>query len=327
MTEKLHNQAIVIDGLIISNWSRALFEQMREGGLTAANCTCSVWEDFEDTMANVATWKRWFAEHDDLLLQVHTTADIERAKNEGKVGIFLGWQNTSGIDANIDYLRVFRDLGVRVMQMTYNLRNRVGFGCWEKEDRGLTDFGHDVVDQMNELGILVDLSHVGAQTSDDTIRHSKKPVAYTHCCPSGLYDHPRNKTDDQLRFIADRGGFVGVATYPPFMKWGADSTLEHCLEIIEYMINIAGEDNVGIGTDFTQDQDVDFFRYLRTDPATAQACVPGEVTVAPLPKGFDTVAKYPNLTGAMERAGWSDDRIRKIIGGNWMRLLGEVWGA
>jgi len=93
------------------------------------------------------------------------------------------------------------------------------------------------------------------------------------------------------------------------------------------MINIAGEDNVGIGTDFTQDQDVEFFRYLRTDPATNQACVPGEVTVAPLPKGFDTVAKYPNLTDAMERAGWSEDRIRKIIGGNWMRLLRQVWGA
>ena len=327
MSANLHQDSIFIDGLIISNWSRSLFEQMRAGGLTAANCTCSVWEDFQATMANVGTWKRWFSEYDDLLLQVHTTADIERAKREGKVGIFLGWQNTTGIDGNLDYLRVFRDLGVRVMQMTYNLRNRSGFGCWEAEDRGLTDFGRDVVDNMNELGILVDLSHVGAKTSDDTIRHSSKPVAYTHCCPSGLYEHPRNKTDDQLKFIAERGGFVGVATYPPFMKWGADSTLEHCLEVIEYMINVAGEDSVGIGTDFTQGQDVDFFRYLRTDPITEQPCVPGTVTVAPLPQGFDTVDKYPNLTAAMEQAGWPESRIRKVIGENWMRMLKEVWGA
>ena len=327
MSSALHENTIVIDGLIISKWSRDLFEQMHAGGLTAANCTCSVWEDFEATMANVATWKRWFVENDDLLLQVHTTADIERAKQEGKVGIFLGWQNTSGIDANADYLRVYRDLGVRVMQLTYNLRNRVGFGCWEKEDRGLTDFGRDVVDHMNELGILVDLSHVGAQTSDDAIRHSKAPVAYTHCCPSGLLDHARNKTDEQLKFIAERGGFVGVATYPPFMKWGAQTTLDNCLEVIDYMVNIAGEDNVGIGTDFTQDQDVDFFRYLRTDPVTDQPCVPGKPSVAPLPIGFDTVASYPSLTDAMEKAGWSETRIRKIVGGNWMRVLKEVWGA
>ena len=117
MPDSIHTDAIVIDGLIISRWSRSLFEQMRDGGLSAANCTCSVWDDFDSTMANVATWKRWFAEHDDLLLQVHTTADIERAKRENKVGIFLGWQNTTGIDDNLDYLRVFRDLGVRVMQM------------------------------------------------------------------------------------------------------------------------------------------------------------------------------------------------------------------
>ncbi|MDP6706382.1 MAG: membrane dipeptidase, partial [Alphaproteobacteria bacterium] len=127
----LHESAILIDGLIISNWSREVFEDMAKGGVTAANCTCCVWEGFRDTMSNIARWKQWFDEHDDLLLQVHAADDIRRAKAEGKVGIILGWQNTTGIEDRIEYLALFHALGVRVMQLTYNTQNLVGTGCWE----------------------------------------------------------------------------------------------------------------------------------------------------------------------------------------------------
>ena len=173
----LHNDAILIDGLIISKWSRPVFEEMRAGGVTAANCTCSVWEGFRDTMENVAQWKRWFREHDDLLLQVHRTDDIRRAKREGRTGIILGWQNTSALEDRAEFVEVFRDLGVRVMQLTYNTQNLVGSGCWESRDGGLSDFGRDVIDEMNRCGVLVDLSHVGPRTSADAVRHSSKPVA------------------------------------------------------------------------------------------------------------------------------------------------------
>ncbi len=322
----LHDDAILIDGLIISRWSRSVFEEMRAGGVTAANCTCSVWEGFHATMENVAQWKRWLREHDDLLLQVHGTADIRRAKREGRTGIILGWQNTSALEDRAEFVEIFRDLGVRVMQLTYNTQNLVGSGCWESRDGGLSDFGRDVIDEMNRCGVLVDLSHVGSKTSADAVRHSAKPVAYTHCCPSGVMEHPRNKTDAEMRAVVERGGFVGVATYTPFLPWGDETTVDQCVEVFEYVIDVAGEEAVGIGTDFTQDQDLAFFEWLRCDKGHGRPLMPGAPRVPRLPEGLTTIKEFPNLTAAMARRGWSETRIRKVLGENWLRFLGEVWG-
>ena len=214
------------------------------------------------------------------------------------------------------------------MQLTYNTQNLVGTGCWESVDSGLADFGREVIEEMNRLGILVDLSHVGAQTSEEAILHSKKPVAYTHCAPNGLKDYPRNKTDEQLKFIADRGGFVGVCTYPPFLPWGAETNIYNCIEEIEYVINVVGEDCVGIGTDFTQDQDVAFFDYLSLAKGHGRRLVPKRPGGVPkMPDGLSTIGEFPNLTAAMEKAGWPESKIRKVMGENWMRVLKEVWGA
>ena len=321
----LHRDAILIDGLIISKWSRSVFEEMRAGGVTAVNCTCSVWEGFRATMENVAQWKRWFREHDDLLVQVHRTDDVRRAKREGRTGIILGWQNTSALEDRAEFVEVFRDLGVRVMQLTYNTRNLVGSGCWESRDGGLSDFGRDVIDEMNRCGVLVDLSHVGPRTSADAVAHSAKPVAYTHCCPSGIMEHPRNKSDAEMRAVVERGGFIGVATYPPFLPWGDETTVDQCVEVFEYVIDVAGEDAVGIGTDFTQDQDVSFFEWLRRDKGHGRLLVPGTPRVPRLPEGLATIGELPNLTAAMARRGWTGTRIRKVLGENWLRFLGEVW--
>ena len=324
----LHDDAIIIDGLEICNWSRTVFEDMRRGGLTAVNCTCAAWEGFRATMDNVARWKGWFREYDDILLQVFTTADIKRAKAEGKTGIYLGWQNTYPIEDRIEYLGVFKALGVGVMQLTYNTQNLVGSGCWETVDSGLSNFGRHAVDEMNALGILVDLSHVGPKTSQDAIEHSSRPVAYTHCAPAAFKDHPRNKSDEQLKMIADRGGFVGFATYPPFMAKGDDTTVEDCVETLEYLVNLVGEDTVGIGTDFTQEQDAAFFDWLSMDKGTGRRLVPkrpGGVTL--MPKGLRTIGEFPNLTRAMVDRGWPETRIRKVMGENWMRVLREAWGA
>lgn len=324
----LHDDAIIIDGLEICNWSRAVFEDMRRGGLTAVNCTCSVWEGVRGSLDNIAQWKRWFREHDDILLQVFTTEDIRRAKAENKTGVYLGWQNTWGIEDRLGYLQLFKELGVGVMQLTYNTHNLVGSGCWESEDSGLSDFGREVVEEMNRVGILVDLSHVGPKTSEEAIRHSKKPVAYTHCAPAGLKDHPRNKSDEQLKFIVDRGGFVGFATYPPFMAQGEAATVEDCVDVLDYLVNLVGEESVGIGTDFTQDQDAAFFDYLSLDKSRARRVVPkhpgGTVT---MPDGLRRIGDFPNLTATMERRGWPEARIRKVMGENWLRFLKEVWGA
>ena len=324
-TAALHRGAIVIDGLVISRWSRDVFEAMHRGGLTAANCTCSVWEGFRDTMVNITEWQKAFRDHSDILLQVHGTADIHQAKRDGKVGIILGWQNTSALEDRVEFVELFKRLGVGVMQLTYNTQNLVGSGCWESHDAGLSDFGRDVIDEMNRVGVLVDLSHVGAQTSREAVLHSAKPVSYTHCCPTGLKDYPRNKSDEELKLMADRGGFIGVATYPPFLPWGDETTVDHCIEVFDYVINVVGEDAVGVGTDFTQDQDAAFFEWLRSDKGHGRTLIPGPVRVPKLPQGFAKLDEYPLLTGAMERHGWPAARIEKVIGGNWLRMLGEVW--
>ena len=320
------SDALLIDGLVIAKFSRALFEDMQRGGITAANCTCSVWHGFRDSMANIAQWKHWFVEHSDLILPVHSAADIQRAKAQRKVGIILGWQNLSGIEDDLGNLVLFRDLGVRIMQLTYNTQNLVGSGCWESRDGGLTDFGRDVIDEINRLGILIDLSHVGARTSDDAIKHSGSPVAYTHCCPM-LKNHPRNKTDEQLRSIADAGGFVGFASYTPFLPKGADSTLDDCIDAMEYVINLVGEENTGIGTDWVQDQDIEFFNYLTADKGRGRATTHRYAQVPPMPKGLETLGDFKNFIPAMERAGWSETRIRGVLGENWLRFLGQVWGS
>ena len=143
--------------------------------------------------------------------------------------------------------------------MCYNTQNLVGTGCYESDDRGLSDFGREIVAEMNRVGVMCDLSHVGSKTSDDVILASKKPVCYSHACPSALKKHPRNKSDEELRFIVDHGGFVGVTMFAPFLAKGIDSTIDDYVETIEYVMNIVGEDAIGIGTDFTQDHDQDFF--------------------------------------------------------------------
>lgn len=320
----LHDDSIIIDGLIISKFGPDVFADMRRGGLTAVNCTCCVWENFTQSMRNIVQWKKWFREHGDLITQVYTTADIKRAKKEGKTGIILGWQNLSGIEDQIGYLELFKELGVGIMQIAYNTANLVGTGCYEK-DHGLTDFGREVIAEMNRVGILCDLSHVGPKTSEDVILTSKKPVTYSHCLPAGLKEHPRNKSDAQLKFIADHGGFVGVTMFTPFLKRGVDATVDDYVEAMEYVINICGEDNVGYGTDFTQGYGQEFFDWITHDKGDGRRLTNfGEVIN---PKGLRTIGETPNLTAAMEKRKWPEPRIRKVMGENWLRVLHDVWGA
>jgi len=323
-TWSLHDDLTVIDGLIISNWSRSIFEDMRRGGLTAANCTCSIWENFSETMRNIGRWQGWFRDHADLIVPVRHVADIEQAKRDGKTGIILGFQNVSAFEDQLGHVGLFKALGVGVAQIAYNTQNLVGTGCYESRDGRLSDFGREVIAEMNRVGMLCDLSHVGPATSRDVILASNKPVAYTHILPAALKAHPRNKSDEEIRFIADRGGFVGVTMFPPFLARGNDATIDDYVEAIDYVAHIAGEDNVGIGTDFTQDQERSFFEWLCHDKGYARRLVDFSDVVNPL--GLRRLGEFPNLTGAMQRAGWSERRIRKIMGENWTRLLREVWG-
>tara|TARA_B100000676_G_scaffold296339_1_gene336598 strand:+ start:1378 stop:2358 length:981 start_codon:yes stop_codon:yes gene_type:complete len=323
-TASLHDNLIVFDGLIVSNWGREIFENMREGGLTGANCTCCVWENFAGTMQNIAEWKKRFDAEADLITQAYTTADIRAAKAAGKTAIALGFQNVSAFEDQIGYIRLFKELGVGIVQMAYNTQNLIGSGCYESHDGGLSDFGREAVAEMNRVGIMCDLSHVGAKTSQDVIDVSDKPVCYSHIAPAGLKNHPRNKTDIQIRTIVEKGGFVGVTMFPPFLKRGTDSTVDDYVEAMDYIINIAGEDAVGYGTDFTQGYDRPFFEWITMDKGYARKLTEfGEILSL---EGIGRIGETSNLTAAMERAGWREPRIRKVMGENWLRVLKDVWG-
>ena len=320
----LHEDLIVIDGLIVSNWSEDVFRDMRKGGLTAANCTCCVWEGFAETMANIARWNGWFREHEDLIVKARTAADIRKAKEEGRTAIVLGFQNTSAFEDKLGAVQLFKDAGVGIAQLTYNTQNLAGSGCYESRDSGLSDWGRELVAEMNRVGMLIDLSHVGSRTSEETIRESSRPVAYTHCCPSALKPHPRNKGDGELRFIAEQGGMIGVTMFPAFLARGADSTVQDYVDAMEHVIAVAGEDHVAFGTDFTQGYGQDFFDWITNDKGDARSLI--KFSPMPNPKGVETIGQLPNLTAAMERAGWSQARIAKVMGENWLRFLADAWG-
>lgn len=320
----LHQDSLVIDGLIISKWGRPVFEDMRKAGLSAANCTVSVWEGFKETVTNIGSMKRQIRDNADLLTLVRSTADIEQAKRDGRTGIILGFQNAQAFEDDLSTIEAFADMGVRVVQLCYNTQNLIGTGCYER-DGGLSGYGHEVIAEMNRVGIMVDLSHVGAQTSEEAILASTKPVCYSHCLPAGLKPHPRNKSDAQLKFIAERGGFIGVTMFPPFLKRGIDATVDDYVEAIAYVMDIVGEDCVGVGTDFTQGYGQDFFDWITHDKGCHRRLT--DFGTVRNPEGIRTIGELPNLTAAMERAGWKEERIRKVMGENWLRVFKDVWGA
>ncbi|MHB2268222.1 dipeptidase [Aliihoeflea sp. PC F10.4] len=321
---KSYEDLVVVDSLLICLFDRPIFQEMHSAGLTLANCTCSVWENFSDTMKNVAHWKRMFRENNDIIRQVKTVGELDLPKKEGKVGIILSWQNTSGIDGNLDFLEIYNDLGVKCIQLTYNTQNLIGTGCYESTDNGLTDFGRDAVRELNRLGILIDLSHVGERGADQACDISSKPVAYTHCCPTSLKSHPRNKSDATLKKIANKGGFVGVTVFPPlFPKRGDVSTVDDFVDTLEYMINLVGEEHVGIGTDFSQGQPWSFQEWVMHDQGNGRRLTTfGELT---FPKGLERISEFPNIYTAMQRRRWASSRIERVLGQNWLRLLRDVW--
>ena len=324
----LYSEAIVIDALNVSNWeSPAVFKSLHNGGVTAINATCVVWEGFLQAMDNHAAWLRRFRQYGEFLAQVTSTEDILRCKREGKVGIILGWQNASPIENELNRLELFHALGVRIIQLTYNERNLLGNGCYERADGGLSNFGVDAVREMNRLGILIDLSHVGDQTTLDAIDCSAKPVACTHANARSFFDHVRSKTNEALQRIADKGGVIGANAFPPFLRDGFDSTVDSYLDAIDDLVARVGVDHVGIGTDYTQDQPAAFFDWLFAQQGTKYRERPVAYPYPLIhPRGMERPDTLSNLAGGLLGRGYSSADAAKILGGNWLRLFREVWG-
>jgi membrane dipeptidase len=320
----LHAESIIIDGLEIGRWGEKVFRQMREGGLTAVSATIAVIESFRETMSAIAEWHRMFELYENLIMHVKTVEDIRMAKEMGKTGIIFDFQNTSPIEDDLYLLSVFKALGVQVIQLTYMERNYVGDGCLERTDCGLSVFGLEVIEEMNRLGILIDLSHVGYRTTMEAIEASQKPVAFTHANPRALCDHPRNKTDEQIKALAAKGGVIGANVYPPFLAAGSRATLDDVVEVIDYLVSLVGADYVGIGTDFTEGQPAEWFDYILTGKSKKGSSMKLELPIVN-PEGIRSAAEFPNLTRALLDHGYMESDVKKIMGENWLRLYEEVW--
>jgi membrane dipeptidase len=320
----VHDSAIIIDALQISNWGEAVFRNMRRGGLTAVNCTVSVLENFRQTIANIIEWERAFNQYSDLIMPVRSIADIHAAQKAGKTGIIFGFQNTTAIEDNIDLITIFHALGVRVIQLTYMEANLVGQGCLERIDAGLTQFGLEVIDEMNRLGILIDLSHAGYRTTMDAIEASGKPVAFTHANPKSLCNHARNKPDDAIKALAKKGGVIGATTFPPFLPAGNDSTIKEFIDVIDYLIEMVGMDHVAVGTDFTEGHPKEFFDWLLAGKSKRGPAMKLDFPIRN-PKGIQNSADFPNITDELLTRGYTESDARKILGENLVRLFNEVW--
>ena len=326
--KQLYDQALVIDGLNVSNWqSPAVYQSLYAGGVTAINATSAVWENYREAMDNIAAWLRRFGEYGDTLVQVKTTQDILKAKENGRVGIILGWQNASPIENDLCRLELFHTLGVRIVQITYNERNLLGNGCYERTDDGLSNFGLDAVREMNRLGILINLSHVGDRTTLETIEASEQPVAFTHANARGFFNHVRNKTDEALKRLAEKGGVVGANAFPAHFPNRFETTLEEYVDAIEDLVERVGIDHVGIGTDYTQDQPKVFFDWIFSQQGTKyQARAFPYPDPLNHPRGMETPDKLSNVSSELLKRGYSETDTTRMLGGNWLRLFQAVWG-
>jgi len=315
---------LVIDGVEINRWDRQVLLEARAGGVSTLHATCAVWEDARETLRALGAWRRRFADHGDLITPVRGTDDIERAHAQGRTGVMLGFQNTSPFEDDIELVETFHRLDVRCAQLTYNVQNLVGGSCFEPSDSGLSRFGEAIVAEMNRVGMLVDCSHVGEWTTRDAIEASRDPIALTHANPRWFCDSPRNKSSETLKALAARGGVIGCTLYPLFIG-GTDTPREAFCQMIADLVEEIGLDHVAIGTDLTRGQpDADLGwlrdgRWRRPDPEQ-------RLSWPEWPAWFRSAADFPALAEGLLEVGLDEAAIRKVLGENWLRLLGQVVG-
>jgi membrane dipeptidase len=319
-----------VDGLECSKYDREVFEELRAGRMSAVVCTLGFWEDTAESLEGLAAWRDLERENADLIVLARTAADIEAAHASGRTAIVMGTQGSELLEGRLRYVELFHELGLRVMQLTYNNQNSIGGSCYEPNDSGLARFGKEVVREMNRVGMLVDLSHVGIRTGMDAIRWSERPVAVTHANPSSLYAHPRNKPDELLRALAESGGVIGLATYANICgEWG--TSIDKWCEMVKWTVDLIGIDHVAIGTDLSRKSgqaELDWMRMGRwTRTPNFGAGSPQRPGKVPPPEFMSSTLGFPDLADALGRSGFDEGEVVAIMGGNWLRLYRTVFGG
>jgi membrane dipeptidase len=314
-----------------------LIADARASGMNVVNQTIGYvagdGDPFEDTMREIGIWDARFAAMPNDLLHVRTAADMLRARRENRIGVILGFQNAAMVGNDATRIDIFADMGIRVIQLTYNPPNQIGDGSIAPDNRGLTPFGREVVARLNDRKVMVDLSHSGEQTCLEAARISRQPISINHTGCRALVDMPRNKTNAELRLVAERGGFVGIY-FMPFLSPDSVATAADVVAHIDHAINTCGEDHVGIGTDggTTGIDDMAAYREaMRVEVAARHAAGIGAAGENPdtLPFVADLSGpdQFHRLIRLLDRRGYSTGRIEKVMGLNFLAYARAVWGA
>ncbi|HEV2688745.1 MAG TPA: membrane dipeptidase [Bryobacteraceae bacterium] len=286
-------------------------QRLKDSGITVFHPAVGYTEGnvYSSSLRDITAWNEFIAAHPDGFLRVDRAADLERAKTDGKIGILIGQQNSSHF-RTADDVNVFYGLGQRVSQLTYE-RNRIGGGSGDAWD-GLTEYGAQIVERMNKLGMAIDVSHCADRTTLDAVEASRKPVLITHSnCRALVPGSARCKTDEAIRSVAAKGGVIGITMVRYFVRSGGPATIEDVLDHIDHVVQLAGVEHVGLGTDVDLDG-----RDVHIRPKKRQDL-----------DGIDYAKKVYDLTEGLVRRKYSRKNIELILGGNFQRTLGEIWSG
>jgi membrane dipeptidase len=269
----------------------------------------------------------------DRLLLVRSAADILKAKREKKFAVVLGTQDTSMVGPELDRLKQLKKDGVMTVQLTYNNRNLAGDGALEPANAGLSKLGRATIERIEAEKLLLDLSHGGARTMAEAAAHAKRPLVISHTAARALNDNPRNTADETIRAVAEKGGVVGVY-FMPFLTADSRPKGEDLLRHVEHVARVAGEDHVGIGTDngvlptLLDDATKEKLKTWQLERIRLGIAAPGEaVGVYPLVEDYNSVDRYERFANDLAKRGWSQSRLEKLMGGNFLRVYREAWGG
>ena len=317
-----------IDNLQYCNWSREIFQINKQAGLDAIHVTIVYHEDFDELKTVLKNWENHFSENSDLIFHGKSFKDIEKAKSENKTAVFFGFQNCSPIEDDIGLVEKVYDLGCRFMQLTYNNQSLLATGCYEAIDSGVTNFGKEVIKEMNRLGLVIDMSHSAEKSTIDAIEISEKPIAITHANPSFWHPAKRNKSNELLKILSKNKGMLGLSLYPHHLKDGTDCSLESFCEMTAKTAEIMGVEKIGIGSDLCLNQPDTIVEWMRNGTWTkSKNYGEGSKNKPGFPKQPDwflDARGFENLEVGLKKVGFSESEVNGILGNNWYNFYKEM---
>jgi len=317
--------SLIIDGLQYVNWTPELLREAIRGGVNTIHVTIAYWENTQEALVNIETWSQRFLEWGELIMPVRSAADILAAQQAGKIGIILGFQNSSPIEDDLRKVEMMHERGVRIMQLSYNNQSLQATGCYEKSDSGITRYGRAVIKEMNRVGMVIDMSHSAEESTMQAIEISQRPIAITHANPSSFHEALRNKSGRVLRALSESGGMLGASLYPFHLHNGSDCSLEDFCNMIYETANFMGIDQIGIGSDLCLNWDYRTLEWMRSGKwSMTPDFGEGSASDRDWPKQpdwFSSNLDFRNVIVGLLQAGFNQTEVDKIMGENWLNFF------